>query len=250
MMARYQVIIGYDGTAFSGMQRQANADTVQGAVENALRQIGWQGSSLLAAGRTDAGVHAAGQVVAFDLDWQHPLIDLQNALNANLPPEISVRDVRQAPPEFHPRFDALSRTYEYRIITEPTRNPLRERYAWRVWPQPEHALLQTCAGLLIGEHDFAAFGTSPIEGGATIRNVYRSEWQFSGSEIRYLVCANAFLYHMVRRMVFLQVEIALGKAEIETLTAALADSAAGIIQGLAPAHGLVLLAVEYPPEVS
>lgn len=245
-MERYQVILGYDGTAFGGMQRQNNAVTVQGELENALRKIGWQGSSVLVAGRTDAGVHASGQVVAFDFEWKHSPEDLCNALNANLPLEIAVNQAKAARPDFHPRFDATARSYEYCIICRPTRDPLRERYTWRVWPQPEMSLLKDCAGKLIGVRDFAAFGTSPQEGGTTTREIFSAEWRKAGDELSFKVSANAFLYHMVRRMVNLQVEIGLGKKPINVLDAALTEPQMELIQGLAPANGLFLRKVEYP----
>ena len=133
-MARYQVILVYDGTEFFGFQRQARERTVQGIVEDALRQIGWHGRTILAAGRTDTGVHASGQVIAFDLDWAHSTDDLRNGLNANLPADVAVHQVILGRPDFHPRYDAIARRYRYQIYCQSHRDPLRERYAWRVWP--------------------------------------------------------------------------------------------------------------------
>ncbi|MCB2179646.1 tRNA pseudouridine(38-40) synthase TruA [bacterium] len=249
-MERYQIILGYDGTAFFGMQRQADARTVQGELENALRKIGWTGSSILVAGRTDAGVHAKGQVATFDLDWQHSTDDLRNALNANLPEDIGVQRALSASPDFHPRFDALSRTYRYWIISQEGRDPTRERYAWRVWPQPDHKKLLFCAEMLQGEHDFAAFGTPPVEGGTTIRLVHQSAWAWHENALVYTVTANAFLYHMVRRMVHLQVAVGLGKSTPDTLDQALSGRMTEMIQGLAPAQGLFLESVKYPEKRS
>ena len=243
-MERYKVILGYDGTAYHGLQRQANAPSIQGELEAALRKIGWEGSSVLAAGRTDAGVHATGQVAAFDLRWQHTPQDLVNALNATLPQELAVSEAQIVRPDFHPRFDALSRTYEYQLIIQPTRNPLRERYAWRIWPHPEVSRLRACAQLMRGEHDFAAFGTPPQEGGTTSRRVLLAEWRQQENRLSFMVTANAFLYHMVRRMVHIQVEIGLGKQPLQRLQAALATPGE-MIQGLAPAHGLILRRVDY-----
>lgn len=247
-MARYQVILGYDGTAFSGMQRQAEARTVQGAFEAALKNIGWQGSSVLAAGRTDTGVHATGQVVAFDLDWGHSSQDLCNALNANLPLDIGVRNAQPVAPDFHPRFDATSRTYKYQLICEPNRDPIQERFAWRVWPAPALDQLEAAAESLLGEHDFSAFGTPPQEGGTTIRQVLESFWQQSEASFVYQVTANAFLYHMVRRMVHIQVEIGVGKVKPEDLEGFLSGPHDEMIQGLAPAQGLFLHKITYPAE--
>jgi tRNA U38,U39,U40 pseudouridine synthase TruA len=134
-MARYQIILAYDGTDFLGSQRQVHARTIQGELEKALTKLGWQGRTVLLAGRTDTGVHASGQVAAFDLDWGHGLDDLTSALNANLPGDMAVRQAREAPQDFQPRFDATSRLYRYRLFCESARDPLRERYAWRVWPK-------------------------------------------------------------------------------------------------------------------
>jgi tRNA pseudouridine38-40 synthase len=243
-MGLYKVILAYDGTAFAGMQRQADARTVQGEVENALRRIGWAGTSLLAAGRTDAGVHASGQVVTFDLDWQHTPQKLCNALNANLPQEIAAQDVHEVADGFHPRFDAVSRTYHYKILVSPVRNPLLERYAWRVWPAPDDSLLQACAAELIGVHDFSAFGTPHKPGGATQREVFAAEWQKREDALIFIVSANAFLYHMVRRLVSSQVEVGQAKMLLEDFRQQI-SSPQGMIQGLAPAQGLCLVEVAY-----
>lgn len=245
-MERYQVIIRYDGTAFGGLQRQENTRTIQGDFETALRNIGWKGKSVLAAGRTDAGVHAAGQVLAFDLEWKHSNQDLCNALNANLPPDIGVQRVNKAKQDFHPRFDATVRKYRYQIICCPNRDPLRERYAWRVWPEPDLDLLRACAAGMVGEHDFSAFGTPPIPGGTTVRQVYQADWAKHDDQLVFDISANAYLYHMVRRMVHYQVEIGLGKIPLNDLGEVLLGQGSEMIQGLAPACGLFLQSVRYP----
>jgi tRNA pseudouridine38-40 synthase len=247
-MARYQVILAYDGTEFQGFQRQADARTVQGVVESVLRKLNWQGKTLLSAGRTDTGVHATGQVIAFDLQWAHTPDDLLRALNANLPADVAVRQVLLAPPNFHPRYDAVSRCYRYHILCEPVRSPLIERYAWRVWPSVDLHRLQEVAGNLLGSHDFTAFGNPPQPGGRTIRTIIRAEWFSEGSLLVFEIVSRAFLYHMVRRLVSFQMEIAHGRQEIGALTASLNEPMAGMITGLAPAHGLVLREVCYPPK--
>ncbi len=245
-MVRYQVTLAYDGTAFSGMQRQHGARSVQSEVEEALHRIGWQGRSILAAGRTDAGVHASGQVIAFDLDWRHTHQDLRNALNANLPPDVAAREIQIVQDDFHPRFSATSRIYQYRIICQPLRDPLRERFAWRVWQAPVLEQLQSCARLLEGGHDFAAFGTPPRVGGSTIRQVHAAGWQQDGDTFVFEVSANAFLYHMVRRMVLAQVEVGQGRETFEVFSQYLSGKLPEMIQGLAPAQGLCLVKVIYP----
>lgn len=247
-MARYQIIIAYDGTGFAGFQRQAKARTVQGELEAALRKIGWQGQAILAAGRTDTGVHASGQVAAFDLDWEHPLPQLQAALNANLPADVAVQQVHPAAADFHPRFDALARRYQYRVWCGGTRDPLHERYAWRVWPAVELQDLQAASRYLPGTHDFAAFGTPPRTGGSTIRCVYRADWRRDGSELVFEIAANAFLFRMVRRIVYVLVAVAQGRLSTGQLESSLVDKKLEAVHGLAAAQGLSLVEVIYQPD--
>jgi tRNA pseudouridine38-40 synthase len=254
-MARYQVILAYDGTDFVGSQRQANSRTVQSELEKALHKLGWSGRSVLLAGRTDKGVHAAGQVASFDLDWGHADGDLLRALNANLPADMAARDVRIAPLKFHPRFDATSRRYRYRLFCQQVRDPLREKSAWRVWPQVDGDALKTVAALFIGQHDFASYGTPPRARSSTVRTVMNAFWQAKDDEWHFEVQANAFLYRMVRRLVFVQVAIAQGKISVEAVARSLAGPAEGVerselLAGLAPAHGLTLVEVTYPTESS
>jgi tRNA pseudouridine38-40 synthase len=228
---------------------------VQGELEKALRKLGWSGRSALMAGRTDAGVHAAGQVASFDLDWGHADGDLLRALNANLPADMAARDVRIAPPDFHPRFDATSRRYRYRLFCQPVRDPLREKFAWRVWPEIDSNALQAAAPLFIGQHDFTSYGTPPRAEGSTVRNLMSASWQSKDEEWHFEVQANAFLYRMVRRLVFVQVAVAQGKILVETVTRSLAEQVedaerSELPSGLAPAHGLILVEVTYPSEMS
>jgi len=251
-IAHYKAILAYDGTNFAGFQRQANARTVQGEVETALRQFGWTQSSILAAGRTDTGVHASGQVIAFELAWERSLDVLLKALNAHLPVDIAVRQVEVAQADFHPRYDALSRRYRYTLFCAPSRNPLRERYAWRVWPQVDFNLLAQASIPLVGTHDFRAFGTPPRPGGKTTRTVFVSEWKREaatpslGSDFVFEIEANAFLFHMVRRIVRLQVAVAQGKLPVESIPFYLTGEHPDPVKGLAPPHGLNLIAVRYP----
>jgi tRNA pseudouridine38-40 synthase len=243
-MERYKIIFAYDGTQFVGSQRQAQSRTVQSVLENALKQLGWDGKSILLAGRTDTGVHASGQVAAVDLNWNHTVDDLRNALNSNLPVDIAVSAVSKAEAGFHPRFNAISRHYRYRLYVQPFRDPLRDRYAWRIWPEPEAGLLSEAASHLIGSHDFAAFGTPPRKNGSTERTVSSSQWNGGGDQWTYDVVADAFLYRMVRRMVFGQVAVGLGKLNIEAFKQAI-ENQVKLPAGLASPAGLTLVEVKY-----
>ena len=241
-MARYQIIIAYDGTDFSGSQKHASSRTVQGELEKALQKLEWKGKSVLLAGRTDSGVHASGQVAAFDLEWKHSIRDLRNALNANLPMDISVSQANSVNEEFHPRFDAKWRLYRYRFFSQPVRDPLRERFSWRIWPGL--AKLQQLAEIWVGDHDFAKFGSPPRTGGSTTRTVFDANWKQCEDEWYFEIKADAFLYHMVRRIVYAQITVGQGKITREDLTAAI-EGSFELPSGLAPPNGLTLVEVSY-----
>ena len=249
-MARYQLTLAYDGTDFFGSQRQAKRRTVQGELEKALCQLGWTGRSVLMSGRTDTGVHATGQVAAFDLDWSHSDDELVRALNAALPADIAVQKARMVHPAFHPRFDALSRRYRYSLFCQPLRHPMRERFTWRIWPAINSETLVETAKLFLGTHDFSAFGSPTTPRGGTMRTVMKAEWSRTHAaedEWHFEVQADAFLYRMVRRLVFVQVAVAQAKVSASAITNSLVDPASTEKPpaGLAPAHGLTLVEVAY-----
>jgi len=254
-MARYQLTLAYDGTEYFGSQRQAKSRTIQGELEKALSKLGWTGRSVIMAGRTDTGVHAMGQVAAFDLDWSHAEEDLVHALNAALPLDIAVQKARMVHPKFHPRFDATSRCYHYRLFCHPLRDPIRERFAWRLWPEVNGPALAKNVMLFLGTHDFSAFGSPTTPKGETVRTVMQAGWaQAKKDEWRFDVQANAFLYRMVRRLVFVQVVVAQGKISADEIADALANPATAatrsqIPAGLAPAHGLTLVQVTYDESI-
>jgi tRNA pseudouridine38-40 synthase len=244
-MARYKAILAYDGSGFAGSQRQAKKRTVQGEFEEALRKLKWSGRSILMAGRTDAGVHAEGQVAAFDLAWKYTDEKLLKALNAALPADLAVKSLSLAAADFHPRFDATAREYRYRLFCAPVRDPLREKFAWRVWPEADEQILRQTASVFVGTHDFSSFGSPMSPKGTTIRTVTKAEWRkMPDGERQFEVRADAFLYRMVRRMVFVQVSAAQGKCSVEEIRSALTKKGA-LPAGLAPAHGLTLVEVSY-----
>lgn len=251
---RVRATVAYDGSGFAGFQRQRNARTVQGEIETALERVLGRRTPILASGRTDTGVHATGQVIAFDLaGWQHPLALLVRALNATLPADIAVRALQPCAPDFHPRYNALSRTYEYTIYVDPVRHPLRRHTAWWLCQKPDVVRMNQAATYLLGEHDFAAFGraTSEHEDASTVRRVLRAEWrEVAADELRFVIEANAFLYHMVRRVVKALVNVGLGLNQPEDVKAMLEGKDAQRIKGLAPACGLCLVHVKYPGETS
>jgi tRNA pseudouridine38-40 synthase len=245
-MGLYKSVIRYDGTDFHGFQRQAEGiRTVQGEVEQALHTIGWMGDSLSAAGRTDAGVHARGQVIAYNLEWRASEDELTRALNANLPTEIAVWRTETVAEDFHPRFSATGRRYEYYVHAAPVRTPLRERYSWRVWPEPESELLALAGEKILGRKDFAAFGQAPAEGGHTTREVRRADWSRIEDGLRFDIEANAFLHHMVRRVVAAMVSVGQGRIELSYIEELIQDPTKRWQGSIAPPNGLFLERVYY-----
>jgi len=245
-VTRYRAVLAYDGTDYFGFQRQAtNTPTIQGAVEQTLLQITRQSITVTGAGRTDSGVHATGQVITFDAEWRHRPDDLWRALNATLPESIAVTSLCEAEPDFHPRFDANSRVYEYSFYTSPVRQPVLNRFAWHVFRHEplDVAAMRAAAGLLVGWHDFATFGQPP-QGDNTVREVKQSGIEISGGPlIRYRIEANAFLYRMVRRVVGALVRVGSGKVSLNEFETAF-RAADGIWPNEpAPAHGLCLVKV-------
>ena len=251
-MARYQLTLAYDGTEFFGSQRQAKKRTVQGELEKALLALGWTGRSVILSGRTDTGVHAVGQVASVDLHWSHTDQELVRALNARLPSDMAVHQARVVHQKFHARFDATSRCYRYRLFCQPLRHPVWERFAWRVWPEIDPDLLSEAARYFVGTHDFSAFGSPTTPRGSTVRTVMHAGWTRAEKDgWLFEVQADAFLYRMVRRLVFVQVAVAQGKVPAAAVAHSLAEPArvrkrSEIPAGLAPAHGLTLVEVTYP----
>jgi tRNA pseudouridine38-40 synthase len=247
-VTRYRAVVEYDGTDLLGFQRQSAGRTVQGELEAALGRIGWTGTAVLGAGRTDAGVHAAGQVIAFDFDWQHGEGDLARALNANLPADIAIKALEACAAQFHPRFDARARRYRYTLYNQPARSPLAERFAWQVWPALDLALLQAGGAPLVGRHDFAAFGSDPDPkgGSSTLRTVSLAEWRAApGGWLTFDIQAEAFLYRMVRSLVGALKRVGSGEMAVTQLEALLASGDRAQCPPIAPAHGLCLMDVIY-----
>jgi tRNA pseudouridine38-40 synthase len=245
-VGRYRAVVEYDGTDLLGFQRQATGRTVQGELETALTRIGWQGRSIAGAGRTDSGVHASGQVVAFDLAWAHGPEALLRALNANLPSEVAVKAVEACAPDFHPRFSARARRYRYTLYNQPGRSPLAARYSWQVWPALDLAAMQAASQALLGRHDFATFGADPDQGTNTVRTVSVAEWHSEpGGWFRFEIQAEAFLFRMVRSLVGALRRVGHGELSVAEFAALLAAADRAQCPPPAPPGGLCLIAVLY-----
>lgn len=251
MVVRYRATLAYDGRAYVGFQRQAGEHpTIQGTIEAAIAHVTGQTVTVIGAGRTDTGVHAEGQVIAFDVDWRHGDRVLLRALNATLPPDIALQDIRQQA-GFHPRFDAEARLYRYTLVQAAQRQPLWRQQAWQIADDLDADAMAAAAAVLMGEHDFAAFGKPPY-GTNTRRTVYRSAWTAQPMPFGWLrlyhIEANAFLQHMVRRIVGVLVEVGRGNMRHEAFVTALTNGVMMNGVTLAPPQGLVLEAVRYPDD--
>lgn len=245
MTQKYRALIEYDGTAYCGFQRQREEyPTVQGELENVLQNLAQQPVTIFGSGRTDSGVHATGQVIAFTLNWRHGAPALQRALNANLPDDIVVLQLEITEPEFHPRFDAKRRAYVYHIYNAPVRSPLKRWHSWHVSRPLDMVAMNEAATCLIGTHDFATFGQPP-QGNNSVRQIFRAEWQQAGAMLTFHIEANAFLYRMVRSLVGSLKLVGEGSWQITDFKAALVAADRHRSGTVAPAAGLYLVSVWY-----
>lgn len=246
-MARtFKLVLQYDGTEYVGWQRQERGESVQGLVEAALARIEAKPVALHGAGRTDAGVHALAQTASARLDTLLDPATLGRALNANLPPAIRVTSVELARDEFHARFDARSKSYEYRIRNSPIVPPFERLYVWHVVQPLDVEGMQRAAALLVGTHDFAAFQGTDSEVHTTVRRVLTAGWQRPADGLlTFEISGEGFLRHMVRRIVGTLVEIGSGRRPDDEIARLLASGPVQDVARTAPACGLFLIRVEY-----
>ena len=190
-------------------------------------------------------MHASGQVIAYSLNWSREPERLTAALNAHLPFDVSIRHTQIVSTDFDPRFSAVRRRYAYSILVDPVRNPLKERTAWRVWPEPDFDRMNRVAEMFIGKRDFGAFGRAPISGGHTVRTISMAEWREIGAESVLVLEADAFLYRMVRRIVAANLQVGWGEKQSKQVEHCLSDAAHKWAGKLAPPQGLSLEQVYY-----
>jgi tRNA pseudouridine38-40 synthase len=264
-MPAFKITLAYDGTDFVGWQRQASGVSIQGLLEDALRELDGRAVIVSGAGRTDAGVHALGQVASFSLDRAIECGALVRAVNAQLPKTVRVLSARETPPEFHARFAARAKTYRYRIWNGAVVSPFEHRYAWHLAGALDVSAMGAAARRVEGRHDFASFRATGGTNSTTERTVLVSRVIdpddandakenpcFSGGAsgdvralITYEITGDGFLRHMVRTIVGTLVEIGRGRREVDWIDAVLASRDRAAAGQTAPAAGLFLVAVDY-----
>lgn len=273
-------LVAYDGTDYHGFQLQPGVPTIQGVLEAALEAVTGAQVRVIGSGRTDSGVHARGQVIAMRVPWRHAVQSLQQALNANLPGSIAVRQFQLAPSGFHPRFSAVDRTYSYTLYdwsgiedrSSPRYSPLTDRFALYVPHLLDLQAMQAAVEQLIGTHDFATFG-QPTQGESTVRHLYRATWQvvtttimsgatsgrasevvstnhYPGRCLLFTVCANGFLRQMVRNLVGVSLAVGKGNWSVGDVKRILEACDRSKCTPPAPANGLILESVSYPADLN
>ena len=255
-MTAFKFTLTYDGTNYVGWQRQASGSSVQGVIEDALRELDGREVALHGAGRTDSGVHALGQVASCALNRAIESDVLVRALNARLPPDVRVVSAEAVAPDFHARFGAKAKTYRYRIYNADVMSPFERQYAWHVSGELDVEAMDTAARFLEGRHDFAAFQTASGTTRTTERTVSRSRVARTdlsttpgvlrgGALIVYEITGDGFLHHMVRAIAGTLVDIGRGRWSIEEMREVLISRDRRRAGPTAPARGLFLVGVEY-----
>lgn len=251
-----KAVLSYDGTAFSGFQRQLNARSVQAELETALTAIEGRHVTVTGAGRTDAGVHAVGQVASFKLSSSIADADLFRALNAKLPEDVRILSVETAPAGFNARFSAQAKTYRYRISNSRVMSPFQRRYAWHISRRLDLDAMRAAASALIGEHDFSAFAAKARPDRkqrvrrTSVRVVTQSAWSEEplaggGRLLIYEITGTGFLKYMVRTIVGTLIEVGDRKREPESLAGVLLSRTRAAAGPTAPPSGLYLVRVDY-----
>ncbi|MPZ23324.1 MAG: tRNA pseudouridine(38-40) synthase TruA [Dehalococcoidia bacterium] len=245
LLSRFALVLEYDGTGYAGSQLQKGVPTVQGVLEQALTRIAGERLRTAFAGRTDAGVHARGQVAAFSSERRLQPGQWQAAINGNLPADVAVVAAREVAPGFDPRRQARQRWYRYTILNQAGRSPLMRFTTWQVGDRLDLAQMRRAARVLAGRHDFAAFCGSIEEGRTTVRTVFETSVTKEPPLIWIDVSGDAFLPQQVRRMAGALVRVGAGRMQVGEFEATLRGARPGSSAHVAPAAGLCLMRIDY-----
>jgi tRNA pseudouridine38-40 synthase len=244
-MRNLKLTLAYDGTRFVGWQRQAEGESIQGLLEDALARFEGAPVTVHGAGRTDAGVHALAQVASVRVTFAHDVTTLTRALNAQLPEDIRVLAVEDAPPDFHARFSARRKAYRYQLRSGGVASPFERTCVWHLAERLDVAAMREAAQALVGTHDFAAFQSVGTQVPTSIRTISRSHLGEEGELLVYDVMGDGFLRHMVRSIVGTLVEIGRGWRPTGSMALLLEGGRRAQAGATAPSHGLFLARVDY-----
>ena len=244
-MRTLKITLAYDGTRFVGWQRQAEGESIQGLLEGALARLEGGEVTVHGAGRTDAGVHALGQVASARVTFQHDPSTVTRAVNAHLPPDVRVLDVADVHDGFHARFSARGKSYRYQVRNTAVATPFDRSFVWHL-PEPlSIGAMTQAAAVLVGTHDFSAFRSVGSDNATAVRTMTRSEWRDSSGLLTYEIAGDGFLRHMVRAVVGTLVEIGRGWRSPDDIRALLDGRTRAHAGVTAPAQGLFLVSVDY-----
>lgn len=247
-MSTYRLLVAYDGLPFHGFQRQPGLETVQGRIESALAKVTGQQILTSAAGRTDAGVHALGQVMSFKSSSPIDVDSCAGRLNSMCGPEVAILEMEEVAEGFDARFSATSRTYEYGILNRPVHDPFARHATWHYAQELDEQLMGKAAQVLLGEHSFESFARVE-EGKNPMRRVESIEIEREGDLLAIRITANSFLQQMVRSIVGTLVQVGAGKIDPDDMDRILHARDRAAAGPVAPPHGLFLVSVSYPGEL-
>ena len=247
----YKLLIQYDGTDFHGWQIQDNGRTVQGELERVVGMLEDSKVNVIGSGRTDAGVHAEGQVANIMVNRSFTPDKLRSAINGNLWRDVRILKAERTSDEFHARFSAKRKTYLYRIVNAPVMSPFWRRFAHHEYKALDVARMTMASRFLLGEHDWTAFASAQSDGDSRIRTVFdcsiQSRWdsRASANVIEFEISANGFLRYMVRSIIGTLIEVGRGEKDSDTIQTAIVSGDRSLAGKTAPAHGLTLMKVDY-----
>lgn len=244
-MARYKLIVAYDGTNYNGFARQPNGTTIVETLEEAVEKIVQHKVYILGAGRTDTGVHAKGQCCIFDSDTKVPVERLAKAINSKLPMDIAVQSVEKVSDDFHPRFGAKRKTYRYQILNSKQRDPFSYKYALMYPYEVNLEKMKAAAEKMVGTHDFKCFCAAKTDVKDTVRTIYDIQIYQQDDLISVDICGNGFLYNMVRIIIGTLLKVNEGKLTVDDITRIIESKDRNLAGPTAPPQGLTMLKIIY-----
>lgn len=244
-MGRVRLTVAYDGTGYHGWQLQDNGVTIESELNRCLSELLGEPVRVIGASRTDAGVHALGNIAVFDTKSRIPPEKISYALNQRLPEDIRIQRSEEVAPDWHPRRCESRKTYEYRIYRAEFPMPVKRLYSYFLYCRLDLERMREAAGFLEGEHDFKSFCQTGSQAESTVRTIYRLQVEEQGADLVIRVCGSGFLYNMVRIIAGTLIEVGQGRREPGTMTAVLEAGNRSAAGATAPAHGLTLVKYEF-----